>query len=77
MDVSLELSDDLVARLRQVAQSQGTTLNELVRRTLELIAGKPAGEVLADEMKKFWAQAPGHSSGRRIDRADVYDTQRS
>jgi len=41
MNVTIVLSDDLVARVREIARSQGTTLNELVRRQLELIAGRP------------------------------------
>ena len=59
MNVTIALSDDLVARVREIAQSQGTTLNELVRRQLELVAGRPTGEALADEMRKLWAQSLG------------------
>lgn len=77
MNVTIALSEDLVARVREIAQSQGTTLNELVRRQLELIAGRQTGEALAEEMRKLWAQSAGRSSGKRIRRSDAYDPRRS
>jgi hypothetical protein len=77
MNVTIALADNLVARVREIAQRQGTTLNELVRRQLEIIAGRPAGEALADEMRKLWAESAGRSGGKRIRRADAYDPRRS
>jgi hypothetical protein len=77
MNVTIALADDLVARVREIAQKQGTTLNELVRRQLEVVAGRTTGQVLADEMRKLWAQSPGHSGGKRLRRADAYDLRRS
>ena len=77
MNVTIALSDELVARVREIAQNQGTTLNELVRRQLELVAGRQTGEALADEMRKLWAQSVGHSGGKRIRRSDAYDSRRS
>ncbi|HVZ87227.1 MAG TPA: hypothetical protein VHG72_09670 [Polyangia bacterium] len=77
MNVTVALADDLVARVREVAQRQGTTLNELVRRQLELVAGRPTGQALADDIKKLWAQGPGRSGNRRIRRSDAYDARRS
>jgi hypothetical protein len=77
MNVTIALADDLVARVREVAQRQGTTLNDLVRRQLELVAGRPTGQVLAEEMKKLWAAAPGRSGGGRVRRSDAYDARRS
>ena len=77
MNVTIALSDDLVARVREIARNQGTTLDELVRRQLELVAGRQTGEALADEMRKLWAQSPGRSGGKRIRRSDAYDPRRS
>lgn len=77
MNVTVALPEELIARVREVAQSQGTTLNELVRRQLELIAGRATGQAMADAMKKLWAETPGHSGGKRIRRSDAYDGRRS
>ena len=72
MNVTLALDDELVARAREVAQRQGTTLNDLVRRHLELVAGRRPGEALAQELQRLWDQHPGHSGGRRLRRDDAY-----
>lgn len=77
MNVTIALGEDLVARVRKIAKRQGTTLNELVRRQLELVAGRAPGEALADEMRKLWAASPGHSGGRPFRRSDAYDPRRS
>jgi len=77
MNVTIALADDLVARVREIARNQGTTLNELVRRQLEVIAGRPAGDALANEMRKLWAQSSGRSGGRKTRRSDAYDPRRS
>ena len=77
MNVTIALAEDLVARVREIAQGQGTTLNELVRRQLELVAGRPTGQSRADELRKLWTQSPGHSGGKRIRRSDAYDPRRS
>ncbi len=77
MNVTIALAEDLVARVREIAQRQGTTLNELVRRQLELVAGRPTGQSLADEIRKLWTQAAGRSGGKRIRRSDGYDARRS
>ncbi|MGD0839054.1 MAG: hypothetical protein ABSB49_20655 [Polyangia bacterium] len=77
MNVTIALADELVARAREIAQSQGTTLNDLVRRQLEMVAGRPTGQALADEMRRLWTQSPGRSGGKRIHRSDAYDGRRS
>lgn len=77
MNVTIALSDELVARVREIAHRQGTTLNELVRRQLELVAGRSPGEELAEEMRKLWVQSLGHSGGTRNRRSDAYDPGRS
>lgn len=77
MNVTIALADDLVTRVREIAQSQGTTLNELVRKQLELIAGRSTGQARAEEMRKLWAQSSGRSGGKRIRRSDAYDPRRS
>jgi hypothetical protein len=72
MNVTLALDDETVARAREVARRQGTTLNDLIRRYLETIAGRRPGDALADELKSLWDERPGHSGGRRFRREDAY-----
>jgi hypothetical protein len=72
VNITLAIDDELVARAREVARRQGTTLNDLVRQHLELIAGRSSGEVVAEELRRLWAEHPGHSGGRKISREDAY-----
>jgi hypothetical protein len=73
MNITLALEDELVARAREVAKRQGTTLNDLVRRHLESIAGRTTGAAIAEELRRLWAEHPGHSGGRRISRDEAYE----
>jgi hypothetical protein len=72
MNITLALDDDLVARAREVARLQGTTLNDLVRRQLELVAGRRSGDSLVEELRRSWKEHPGQS-GERFRREDAYE----
>jgi hypothetical protein len=73
MNITLSVDDELVARAREVAQRQGSSLTDLIRRYLETIAGRTSGETCADEMRELWREQPGHSGGQKIDRAMAYE----
>ena len=73
MDITLALDDDLVSRARDVARRQGTTLDDLVRRHLELVAGRVPGDALAQELQRLWDEHPGHSGGQRFARDQAYE----
>jgi hypothetical protein len=73
MNLTLALDDELVARAREIAREQGTTLNDLIRRHLEAVAGRRPGHLVATELQKLWDQSPGHSGGEKLSRADAYE----
>lgn len=73
MNVTLALDEQLVARAREVAGREGLSLNEMIRRHLEVVAGVRQGPLVADEMRRLWASFPGHSGGQRFNRADAYE----
>jgi hypothetical protein len=72
MNITLALDDELVTRAREVARRQGTTLNDLIRRHLEIVAGRRPGQALAEDLRLSWEQHPGHSGGGRFRREDAY-----
>jgi hypothetical protein len=72
MKITLALDDELVTRAREVARRQGTTLNDLIRRYLEIVAGHRPGQAVADDLRLSWAQHPGHSGGGRFCREHAY-----
>ena len=73
MNVTLSLDDDLVVRARDVARRQGTTLNDIIRKHLEVVAGQVSGAEVAEQLRALWASAPGHSGGRKFAREEAYE----
>lgn len=73
MNVTISIDDELAARARDAARREGTTLNDLIRRHLETVAGQRSGASLASELRQLWAESPGHSGGRKIAREEAYE----
>lgn len=73
MNVTLSINDDLVERAREVARQQGTSLNAMVRRYLESVAGVSRGEELAAQFDELWRERSGRSGGWRFNRDELYE----
>lgn len=73
MNLTLSVADDVVARAREAARQQGTSLNALVRRYLEGLAGSGDGEDLARQFDTLWRERSGHSGGWRFNRDELYE----
>jgi hypothetical protein len=73
MNVTLSINDDIVERAREVARQQGTSLNAMVRRYLESVAGVRHGEELAAKFDELWRERSGRSGGWRFNREELYD----
>lgn len=73
MNVTLSINDELVERAREVARQQGTSLNALVRRYLESVAGVRRGEGLAAQFDELWQERSGRSGGWRFNREELYE----
>ena len=57
MNLTLAVDDELVERARAVAANQGTSLQALVRRYIESLAGRPSGAELVKRMEANWREA--------------------
>lgn len=71
MNVTLSLNEATVERAREVARQQGTSLNQLIREYIELLAGQLTGEEVLAEFEAMWSQ-PGNSGGKRFRRDELY-----
>jgi uncharacterized protein (DUF2267 family) len=76
MNVTLSIDDELASRARDVARREGTSLNDIIRRHLETVAGRRSGATLAKELRQLWAEHPGHSGGRKVARHEAYEGRR-
>ena len=73
MNVTIWIDAELAARAREVARREGTTLNDIIRRHLETVAGHRGGEAMAKELRHLWDAHPGHSGGRKVAREEAYE----
>jgi hypothetical protein len=73
MNVTLSVSDEVVERVRELARQQGTSLNALVRKYLESLAGVRSGDELAGQFDMMWRERSGHSGGWRFNREELYE----
>ena len=72
MNLTLSVDEKTVERARQVAKAQGTSLNSLIRRYLESLAGDVMVDELVAKLEQLWEDSPGNSGGKKITRADAY-----
>jgi hypothetical protein len=73
MNVTISIDDDLAKRAREAARREGTTLNDIIRRHLETVAGQHDGASQVSELRQLWAEHPGHSGGRKVAREEAYE----
>ena len=71
MNLTLSVPDEVVNRAREAAREQGASLNALVRRYLENLAGM-GGDDLAASFETVWQERSGHSGGWKFDRDELY-----
>ena len=71
MNVTLSIDECLVERARRLAASQGTSLNQMIRRLLEEATAASASEILLAELEQLWAEEAGDSRGERSSRDDL------
>jgi hypothetical protein len=73
VNVTLSLDEKVVRRARQVAASQGKSLNQVIREYLEELAGQSDAERDVAAMRELSAGAAGHSRGWRFNRDEVHE----
>ena len=76
MNLTLSIDDATVAKARQVAAAQGTSLQEMVRVYLRGLTGEDDRDRAIERLESGWATGPGHSGGYRFRREDAYDDRK-
>lgn len=73
MNITLTIDEETLARARELAEKQGTSVGELIRSYLETLAVAPAsGEILA-ELKNLWETTAGNSAGSTWTREELHE----
>jgi hypothetical protein len=73
MNVTLSVDEEVLARVRELAARQGTSLNQIIREHLAELAGKRTPEEIVHEVEQLWAQDQGDSGGRRWTRDELHE----
>jgi hypothetical protein len=72
MNITLSVDDSVVTQARLVAQSMGTSLNQLVRDYLAGLADPSEAHDDLAEFRRLSSEGHGDSKGWRFDRDDLH-----
>lgn len=72
MNVTISVDDELLERARTLARRRGMSLQDLVRKHLRLLVGKPSGAETARELLELMEAHGGRSGGKPWRREDAY-----
>ncbi len=73
VNITIAVDEGIVERARELARSQGTSLQELVRDYLRTLVGEQPGSDVAEELMALMEHYGGRSGGRRLRRSDAYE----
>jgi len=73
MNITLSVNEEVVQRARRSAEQSGTSVNQLVREHLELLAGKSDLNRDAEEFERLSHLAQGNSKGWKFNRDEVHE----
>lgn len=73
MNLTLAVDDRLVEQARKVAESQGKSLNQVIREYLEELTSPSttAGEM--EELRRLSLEGQGRSRGWKFDRQEIHE----
>lgn len=71
MNLTLSIDKRVLDQARKAAQDLGLSVNELVRRYLEKVAGMSSPAAHLPELRRLFLEQGGHSKGQRISRDDL------
>jgi antitoxin component of RelBE/YafQ-DinJ toxin-antitoxin module len=73
MTLQLSIDDHIVQEARKVAESMGTSIDQLVRDYLERLPSSADIEAELEELERLSEEAKGDSRGWKFNRDDIYD----
>lgn len=73
MNLTLSVDEHLVERARKLAESQGKSLNQLIREYLEELTTPATIEEELKELRRLSAEGQGRSHGWKFNRQELYE----
>jgi hypothetical protein len=75
VNVTLSVDDEVVRLARQRAEALGTSVNQLIREYLEVLAGKSDPAANASEFERLSRASGGNSRGWKFNREELHERQ--
>ena len=73
MNLTLSVDEHLVDRARKLAESQGKSLNQMIREYLEELTTPAAIEEELKELRRLSTEGQGRSRGWKFNRQEIYE----
>ena len=73
MNLTVSVDDDLLAKARERAVQQGTSVQDVIRKHLAEYVGQRSREEVAKEMVELLRSTGGRSGGKKFRREDAYE----
>ena len=73
MNLTLAVDDRLVEQARKVAESQGKSLNQVIREYLEELTSPSTAAGEMEELRRLSLEGQGRSKGWKFDRQEIHE----
>ncbi|HYU35734.1 MAG TPA: DUF6364 family protein [Thermoanaerobaculia bacterium] len=73
MNLTLAVDDRLVERARKIAESQGKSLNQVIREYLEELTSPSTAAGEMEELRRLSLEGQGRSRGWKFDRREIHE----
>ena len=73
MNLTLAVDERLVEQARKVAESQGKSLNQVIREYLEELASPATAAGEMEELRRLSLEGQGRSKGWKFDRQEIHE----
>ena len=73
MNLTLAVDDRLVEQARKVAESQGKSLNQVIREFLEELTSPSTTTGEMEELRRLSLDGQGRSRGWKFDRQEIHE----
>ncbi|HKH50168.1 MAG TPA: DUF6364 family protein [Thermoanaerobaculia bacterium] len=73
MNLTLAVDERLVEQARKIAESQGKSLNQVIREYLEELASPATVVGEMEELRRLSLEGQGRSRGWKFDRQEIHE----
>ncbi|HEX3525551.1 MAG TPA: DUF6364 family protein [Thermoanaerobaculia bacterium] len=73
MNLTLSIDEHLVQQARKMAETRGTSLNQLIRDYLTDLTSQSDAKAEVEELRRLSLDGQGHSQGWKFNREEIHE----